>query len=487
MPLFIREELQPKSEEKLIDEYLPKVKGIIDKFLNEKPHKQRSLSKSFPAYKAALFFKATSEMVKGYKIHAIFNLQYGELASPTYSYLEVGRDNKEEILIIGYRLIETQKGRRLVVFVEPGRRSMFLHLTYREKDSDLAIKFLKSVEDYMSNHNFYKNEKITVAGSFLPISNMTFDDIKLPESKKEAIKIGALDFFKKKEIYDKNRIPYKRGLIFSGLPGTGKTLMAKILMSQSKCTFIWATADGLCWDEDIKYVYEVAKELAPCILLMEDIDKYLSKSGAVDVIKTQMDGLESVDGVCTILCTNYPERLPMPLIDRPSRFDELVIFELPDRQLRYEILDKIAEPMNINDREKALRMVAEKSEGLTGAHLKEVLVFALLLSADENREIVEYSDLEKALNKVLKTRELINEKINKIDMKSFTEKLYKKNINEEKEEIKETIVEEKTIVIDCHLCPYCKQEMGGPDFVYIRERDLWYHRSCGDKRLIIWK
>jgi hypothetical protein len=419
--------LVDRGDKSIEEGFLPRRLSIIDKFLKEKPHKQRSLSKGFPGFKAALFFKAVSEIVKeSYKTHSIFNLCMGELCSPTYSYLEVGRDNREELLIAGYRLVESKDNRKLAVFVEPGRVNMFLNLIYSEKDSDLAIEFLKSVEKYMEEHNFYKGEKITAAGTFLPIPNLDFDDVKLTEDMKQAIKVGALEFFKKREVYNKNNIPYKRGLIFTGQPGTGKTLTGKILMAQSKCTFIWVTSDMVRWPEDVKYIYSMAKELAPCILFMEDLDRYLERSGAVDVIKTQMDGLESVDGICSILCTNYPDKLPKALLDRPSRFDEVIIFELPDKQLRYDILSKIAEPMSIIDKEKSLLKIAEKSEGLTGAHLKEVLIFALLLAADSDRETIEYNDLERSLNKVLRTREIINDKINTLDVKNLIEQLKEK-------------------------------------------------------------
>lgn len=469
------------------DKFIPKKLSIIDRFLNEKPHKQRSLSKSFPGFKGALFFKAVTEVLNDYKVHSVFNLDYGELSSPTYSYLEVGRGKREELLIEGYRLIEAKDNRRLAIFVEPGMRSMHLSLKYRENDNDLAIGFLKSVEKYMVDNNYYKGEKITAAGSFLPIPNLTFDDVKLADDKKRAIKMGALEFFKKREVYEKNNIPFKRGLIFTGLPGTGKTLSGKILMSNSNCTFIWVTSDMVCYSEDVKYLYDMAKELAPCILFMEDLDNYLAKLGAVDVIKTQMDGLESVDGICTILCTNYPDRLPRALLDRPSRFDDLIIFELPNKTLRYEILIKISEAMSIKDKEQALNAIAEKSDKLTGAHLKEVLVFSILLAADEGREVVEYSDLEKALNKVLKTRELINSEISKLDMKNFILSLQKSQGDEPNmEEVRDMIIEERSIKTNVIICPYCKEEIAEKVLAHAPAKNLWYHRPCGNTNLINW-
>jgi len=468
------------SEAVDLSEFEPSKAGIIDKFLKTKPHKRRTLHKSFPGFKAALFFKAVTEILNEYKVYATFGINRGELAAPSYSYLAVGRDKREELLIDGYRLVEKDSN-RTVIFVEPGMRSMFLDIFYPEGKSDVAVNFLKSVEKYMSENNFYKGEKITPAGEFLPIPNLTFDDVKLPDEKKEAIRVGALEFFNKKEIYDKNNIPYKRGLILTGLPGTGKTLTGKILLAQSDCTFIWVTQSMVHYGEDVEYLYDMAKELAPCILFMEDLDDYLERSSAIGVIKTQMDGLTSVDGICTILCTNYPDRLPKALLDRPSRFDEVVVFSLPDEQLRYEILNKLAQPMNIENKNECLLAIAKKSDELTGAHLKEVLVYALLLSADAGRDIIKPEDLAKALTKVLKTREMVN---GKIGLKSM-EEIIKMVKGGNKEEALKVKVHTRHITTEIWECPYCHKEIGEKGIYYDSEAEKHYHRPCKNRGSII--
>jgi len=467
-----------------LTEFEPETEGIIDKFLGTKPHKRRTLHMSFPGFKAALFFKAVTEILKDYTVHSPFGISRGKLAAPEYSYLAVGRDKREELLVSGYRLVE-KDGNRIVVSVEPGSRSMYLDIYYPEEKSEFTLNFLKSVEKYMAENNFYKGEKITPAGEFLPIPNLTFDDVKLPKEKKEAIRVGALEFFNKKEIYDKNNIPYKRGLILTGLPGTGKTLTGKILLAQSDCTFIWVTQDMVCYSEDIKYMYDMAKELAPCILFMEDLDDYLEKSSAVGVVKTQMDGLTSVDGICTILCTNYPDRLPKALLDRPSRFDEVIIFSLPDEQLRYEILNKLAQPMNITNKDKCLRDIASKSDGLTGAHLKEVLVYALLLSVDDGRDIVEFSDLEKSLKKVLKTRELVNGKIGLKSMEEIVDMIKKELVKEDTEEARKVKVIIVNVPKEIWECPYCHKEIGEKEIYYDEEVKKHYHRPCKNRGSVI--
>jgi len=402
-------------EEKLVEAYIPKDSGIVANFLMTKPHKMRSLGKSYPGYKSALFFKAVTEVVKDYDVRALFGLSYGQVVSPSYSYLEVGRGKREELLVTGMRFLIKDK-KALAAYVCPGYGTVDLYMSYNEKDSDIALGFMKKIDKYMEENNFYKGEKIDAAGQFLPIPDLDFASIKLPEDKKQAIKIGALEFFKKKEIYDKNKIPFKRGLIFTGLPGTGKTHMGKILMNKSECTFIWVNSNMVYHKSDVKYLFRMAKELAPSILFMEDLDDFLEYNSGVDAFKTQMDGMEDVNGICTILCTNFPDRLPKALIDRPSRFDDVIIFELPDENIRYQILRSIAEPMLIKDVDTVLLEVAKATEGLTGAHLKEILIYSLLLAADSGREEIDITDLTKAVEKVRGNTKL-SEQLKEISVK----------------------------------------------------------------------
>jgi len=417
--------IQKKTdEERLVQEYIPKDPGIVSRFLMTKPHQVRSLGKSYPGYKSALFFKAVNEVIKDYDVRATFDLKYGQVVSPSYSYLEVGRGKREELLITGMRFLIKDK-KALAVYVTPGWGTVDLYMSYNEKDSDIALGLMEKVDKYMAENNFYKGEKIDAAGQFLPIPELDFDSIKLPEDKKQAVKIGALEFFKKKEIYDKNKIPFKRGLIFTGLPGTGKTHMGKILLNKSECTFIWVT-NNMCSDSyDVKHIFKMSLELSPCIIFMEDLDGFLSYDSNVATLKTQMDGLENVNGICTILCTNFPDRLPKALINRPSRFDEVVIFELPDENIRYQILKSIGEPMLIKDKDNVLLEVAKATEGLTGAHLKEILVYSLLLAADEGREEINNLDLSKAVEKV-KGNTKLNDQLKEISVKSIMDELKKK-------------------------------------------------------------
>ena len=420
----------PNSDEQLVAQYGDQGKGLIARYLGIKNFEKKTVSHIFSPYKKTLVSKALTEVIKGtedvevYEERVSFDLDwYGQTIGASYEFLEVGRDNKEELMTKGYRFLLKDEIRLAVSISEDFYGFIHLDISYAKKHTVNSILFLDSIIKYMKNNNFYLNEKIDANGKFLTLENIGFDSLILPESQKKAIKVGALDFFKKKELYEKNGIAYKRGIIMTGQPGTGKTHACKVLMNAATSTFIWITADVLTHKGDIKHIFDMARELAPVILVIEDADDYLELEGSVDTLKTQLDGMDAVSGIVTILCTNYPERLPKSLIDRPSRFDDILIFELPDEDLRLSLLNKFSELMNIENRDYIFKEIAKETKGLTGAHLKEIIIYSLLLASDDERDIITEDDLAKALLKVKNTKEIAIHGLKDIDVKCLLKEL----------------------------------------------------------------
>lgn len=418
------------SDEQLVAQYGDQGIGLISRYLGIKNYQKKTVSHVFAPYKKTLVCKGLTEVIKGtediesYEERVSFDLDYyGRSIGASYEFLEVGRDNKEELLTSGYRFLLKDEIRLAVAVYQDYFGFVHLEISYAKKHTVNAILFLDATIKYMKTNNFYLNEKIDANGNFLTLENIGFDSLILPEKQKKAIKVGALDFFKKKELYAKNKIAFKRGIIMTGQPGTGKTHACKVLMNSSKSTFLWITADVLEKKGDIKHIFDMARELAPVILVIEDADDYLEKEGAVDVLKTQLDGMDAVSGIVTILCTNYPDRLPKSLIDRPSRFDDILIFELPDLELRLNLLNKFSELMSIENRDSIFKELAEKTKGLTGAHLKELVIYALLLASDEERETITEDDLVKAYLKVKNTKDIAINGLKDIDVKTLIKEL----------------------------------------------------------------
>src|SRR2546421_376432 len=125
----------------------------------------------------------------------------------------------------------------------------------------------------------------------------------------------------------------------------------------------------------------MAKELAPSIFFMEDVDNWLHPT-TIDLLKTEMDGISRSKGVLTILTTNFPERLPDALIDRPGRFHDVLQFDLPTSGARLAMLRKWLPSVSDTARQGAV----SKTAGYSGAHVYELARFAETLQEHDGME-----------------------------------------------------------------------------------------------------
>lgn len=185
---------------------------------------------------------------------------------------------------------------------------------------------------------------------------------------------------------------------------TGKTLSGRIIMNSTESTFIWISARDLMYSGasgGISYGFSLARELAPSVLFIEDIDNWLHDR-ATDLLKTEMDGISQSKGVVTILTSNHPERLPEALIDRPGRFHEILNFALPDASIRTKMLKAWATGIT----EKAADSLTLDTKGFSGAHMYELVKFAQTIAEEDDIDIADA--LVISLKKIKDQRELID-------------------------------------------------------------------------------
>jgi len=102
------------SDEKLVEQYTSRDRGLIARYLGVKKYKMRTMTNGFSPYKKALFCKAVTETIKEYDERASFGLYYGEVITANYEFLEVGRGINEELMTCGYRLVIKDKARLAV-------------------------------------------------------------------------------------------------------------------------------------------------------------------------------------------------------------------------------------------------------------------------------------------------------------------------------------------------------------------------------------
>ena len=169
------------------------------------------------------------------------------------------------------------------------------------------------------NGGWYKDENL-----FQDIKGATFDNLILRGNLKEQIRDDLVQFFSSRALYEEYGIPWKRGILFIGPPGNGKTHTVKALINslEQPCLYIKSL-------QGIEQVFDRARSTSPCLLVIEDLDLQLNPQMR-SAFLNELDGFAANVGIVTLATTNHPERLDAGILDRPSRFDRKYHFELPD-------------------------------------------------------------------------------------------------------------------------------------------------------------
>ena len=245
---------------------------------------------------------------------------------------------------------------------------------------------------------------------------VTFKDVAGCDEEKEEL-VEIIDFLRNPRKYVEVGARIPKGVLLAGPPGTGKTLLAKAVAGEANVPFFSISGSDFVemfvgvGASRVRDMFKTAKENAPCIIFIDEIDAVGRQRGAgmggghdereqtLNQLLVEMDGFNGNIGIIVMAATNRPDVLD-PALLRPGRFDRQITINLPDVVGREAILRVHARNKHF-DSTVNFKDIAHRIPGFSGADIENLLNEAALLAARENKKIISVYDIDEAIDRVM--------------------------------------------------------------------------------------
>ncbi|XP_057429140.1 ATP-dependent zinc metalloprotease FTSH 2, chloroplastic [Lotus japonicus] len=249
-----------------------------------------------------------------------------------------------------------------------------------------------------------------------PNTGVTFDDVAgVDEAKQDFMEV--VEFLKKPERFTAVGARIPKGVLLIGPPGTGKTLLAKAIAGEAGVPFFSISGSEFVemfvgiGASRVRDLFKKAKENAPCIVFVDEIDAVGRQRGAgigggndereqtLNQLLTEMDGFEGNTGIIVVAATNRPDILDSALL-RPGRFDRQVSVDVPDIRGRTEIL-KVHASNKKFDADVSLEVIAMRTPGFSGADLANLLNEAAILAGRRGKTAIASKEIDDSIDRIV--------------------------------------------------------------------------------------
>lgn len=278
------------------------------------------------------------------------------------------------------------------------RIALFTNPNYDGSMQNYSVFSLKKPKDfwegwlsYSKKNNFYKSKKINPFCSFLELNKKTnWDSIIIEPKIKKVIKRNINNLYMNREVLAKNKISIKRGIILCGVPGTGKTMLCKVLANEMDMTIIYVLPSDIRRISDVSRICEMAKDLSPTLLILEDIDYIAEDREFGDTgdnlcieLMNRMDGLqEEFKNVITIATTNMIDKVEKAIKNRPGRFDKVIEIDVPAINERKKMIEVFTKNFKLH-KDVNIKKIVKDTDGLPGAFIFHISEYAAILAIED--------------------------------------------------------------------------------------------------------
>jgi AAA+ superfamily predicted ATPase/ATP-dependent Clp protease adapter protein ClpS len=346
------------------------------------------------------------------------------VAPISYEELDIGEGEPKHCQINGLWMLVDGDDRYAAVMSREqdyqGGYSIYLEISGPQGSAttDITRRVFDAIEEHIRNAQSYRGKVLSLeqsphyAGSSTGITVHKMDPVNrnqiiLPEITLEEVDRTVIRFCKQRDQLRRLGLQTKRGVMFWGAPGTGKTHTIRYLASQlSEHTTFLITAEQIGL---LPEYFSLARLLQPVIFVIEDAD-LLAKSremlhGATEEmllnhLLNEMDGLKEDADILFVLSTNKPEVLEQALIARPGRVDQLIEFPLPDEDCRRALMDLYGGNLSVSD--DIAGDVVNRTHDVSASFIKELMRRFAQYSIERGRDgVVSAEDVDQALNEML--------------------------------------------------------------------------------------
>lgn len=356
------------------------------------------------------------------------NLQYAGPNGPQmgpiqYSSIDTGVNDRMQCPRNGIYLVDCPNGKVAIetCFAYEGANADVLVLSNSDETNARVIEELREL---MRIHSVFKGKILSLEGleqspdiaGWLKVRFHEFPKVEkhqiiLPDETLELIERNVTSFYKHSDALRKAGKSLKRGVLFYGKPGTGKTFTAKYLAQYLEGVTVFILSGEQLWL--VKEVFQLARFLAPSLVIMEDVDLIAHTRDEtlgqtiLHQLLNELDGLTKSTEIIFLLTTNRPEVLEPALALRPGRVDQAIKFPLPDADCRRRLVEQYSDGMELEVNEMA--KLIDRSEGASPSFIQELMRKAALIAAEQDsfsrngseKLLVTDLHLQKALDELL--------------------------------------------------------------------------------------
>lgn len=337
------------------------------------------------------------------KVRKVVNFDSdGVQVAPKYGRVEIKPDEYETLWQTGYALLTVKHGKGkkakqvpVVLRLHESRHddNLQYEMTCPKRYATVLRNLHTSMHFFEYSESLYRGKTIEAHArsevKFLPVQPVDWADMVVPDEIRKEIEMQVINVINDSAYHHRHGLPWRRGVLLDGRPGTGKTMIGKVLAGKINATFMVVSAKSIYDQHDIRHIFDAARRFAPTLIFFEDIDLFgysrdMGRNSVLGEMLTQMDGVKDSEGIFIVASTNDKTALDRALVNRPNRFDTILHFDEPSKADREKILRLYSAKYGCDFDDGAITAAAYDAEHFTPAFLNELVVHAKMMAIHDN-------------------------------------------------------------------------------------------------------